>query len=113
MGYDNFPLLEASIDHSAAGDNVIVAGVVSQSIYVYSLFLVMGGDSNLTFQSNTIPLDGTLDMLEHGSIVLDFNRRPWFKCADGEAFVINLAPGVHIGGRCYYIQSATDCLGAY
>lgn len=113
MGYDNFPLLEAIIDHSAAGDNIIVVGVAGQSIYVYSLFLVMGGDSNLTFQSGATPFDGTLDMLDHGSIVLDFNRRPWFKCADGEDFVINLAPGVHIGGRCYYTQSATDTLGAY
>ena len=110
MGYDNHPLLEAIVDHSAAGPNTIVAGVVGSTIEVYAIFFVMGGTDLVTFQSNVTPFDGPMSMLQYGSVVLDYNRRPWFRCADGEAFVINLSGGVQISGRCYYTQSATDTL---
>jgi hypothetical protein len=113
MGYDNHPLLEAIVDHSAAGDNIIVVGIPGNTIEVYALFFVMGGDAFVTIQSAATPLTGAMDMLDHGSVVLDYNRRPWFVCGDGEDFIINLAPGVSIDGRCYYTQSATDTLTAF
>lgn len=110
MGYDNFPLLEAIIDHSAAGPNVIIPGVAGKTIEVYALFFVMAGDAFVTFQSNVTPFTGAMDMLDHGSVVLDYNQRPWFRCGDGEDFVINLSAPVSIDGRVYYTQSATDTL---
>jgi hypothetical protein len=110
VGYDNFPLLEAIIDTANTGDNIIVPGIAGSTILVYALFFVMGGDSFVTIQSGATPLTGAMDMLDHGSVVLDYNRRPWFQCGDGEDFIINLAPGVSIDGRAYYTQSATDTL---
>lgn len=110
MGYDNHPLLEVIVDHDDAGPNIIIPGVAGQTILVYSLFFVMGGDAFVTIQSGATPLTGAMDMLENGSVVLDYNRRPWFRCADGEDFVINLSDAVSIDGRCYYTQSATDTL---
>jgi len=110
VGFDNTPLLEAIIDHNAAGDNIIVAGIAGKTIEVYSLTCVWGGDSMTTIQSGSTALTGPMDMLESGSMVLDYNRRPWYTCADGDDFIINLAPGVQISGRAYYTQSATDTL---
>ena len=111
MGYENTPLLEAIVDHDSFGANVIVPGIPGKTILVYSIFFVMGEDSLVTFKSGLlVELTGSMNMKAAGSIVLDYNRRPWFRCADGEDFVIDLTVAVSIDGRCYYTQSATDTL---
>ena len=110
MGYDNHPLLEAIIDHSAVGDNIIVAGIAGNTILVYALTIVLDDATFLTVQSDSTALTGPMDMLASGSIVLDYNRRPWYTCADGEDFILNSTSGVQLSGRVYYTQSATDTL---
>jgi hypothetical protein len=106
VGLDSYPVREAKIDTSSNGDNVIIAGVAGTIIRVYQLFLVMGGDADLTFKDGAaITFDGVLDMKAAGSIVLDFNELHWFETSVGNAFVVNLSAPVHIGGRCYYTQS--------
>lgn len=110
MGYDNHPLLELPIDTASAGDNVIIPAVPGATILVYSLFFVMGGTADVTIKSAATDLTGAMAMLQYGSVVLDYNRRPWFHCGDGESFIINLSSGVSIDGRVYYTISATDTL---
>jgi hypothetical protein len=110
MALDNVPLKEVAVDTAAGGDNVIVAGVLGTTITVIQLFLVLGGDTLLTFKNGVggTEFDGPLTMFAGGSIVLDRNNpRPhWFRCGDGNSFVINLAPGVQLSGRVYYTQAA-------
>ena len=110
MGYDNHPLLELPVDTASAGDNIVIPGAAGTTILVYSLFFVMGGNADVTIKSDTTALTGAMAMLQYGSVVLDYNRRPWFHCGDGEDFIINLSAGVSIDGRVYYTISATDTL---
>lgn len=110
MGYVNHPLLEAIINASSAGDNVLIVGSFGNSIRVYALTVVFGGDTLLTIKSAGTALTGPMDMLTAGSIVLDPSGEPWYSCADGEGFIFNLSPGVQISGRVYYTQSATSTI---
>lgn len=109
MGYENHPRQQAIIDHNGLA-NVIIAGIPGRTIIVYGLVVVFDGDAMTTVQSGATPLTGPMAMLASGSIVLDDERHPWFVCADGDDFIINLAAPVQISGRCYYTQSATDTL---
>lgn len=108
MSLDNIPSVEVAVDVSGAGDHIIVAGVVGKTIRVFKLFLVLGGDTMLTFKDGATEFDGPLSMLASGAIVFDEPRPPrhWFKTSDGNDFIINLSNAVQLSGRVYYTQSA-------
>jgi hypothetical protein len=108
MANDNFPLLEVVVDTASAGDNIIIAGKAGNTIRVFQLFLVVGGDTLLTFKDGVAgtAFDGPLTMLKAGSITLDENDPHWFKTSLGLDFVINLSNPVQLSGRIYYVQSA-------
>lgn len=117
MGYVNHPLLEAKIAHASGGPNRIVAGVAGQTIAVYAMFFVVDTAVEIVIQSGFLlgpqtDLTGGMAMTANGAIVLDYNERPWFECADGEDFIINMQPGASIAGRLYYTQSATDTISS-
>lgn len=109
MGFNSYPVREAIIDETGAGDHVIVAGVPLNTIRVYQLFLVVDDDCLLQFKNGpAIEFDGAMSMLASGSIVFDYNgENPWFTCSDGNDFIINISAG-GIRGRLYYTISATD-----
>jgi hypothetical protein len=108
MSLDNIPAVEVTVDLATSGDNVIIAGVAGQTIRVFKLFLVLGGDTLLTFKHGTTEFDGPLTMFAGGAIVFDEPRPPrhWFKTGTGEDFIINLSNAVQLSGRVYYTQSA-------
>ena len=107
MALDNYPLLEVVVDVAAAGDNVIIAGTPGNTIRIFQLFLVLGGDTLLTFKDGpAIEFDGPLTMMKGGSIVLDENDPHWFKTSLGNDFIINLSNPVQLSGRIYYVKSA-------
>lgn len=108
MSLDNIPSVEVAVDLSTAGDNIIVAGVAGKTIRVFKLFLVLGGDTLLTFKDGPTEFDGPLTMTTGGAIVFDEPRPPrhWFKTSDGNDFIINLSTPVQLSGRVYYTQSA-------
>lgn len=107
MGLDNYPLLEAVIDASAAGDNVIVAGVPGRTIRVFRLFFVVGGDTIITIKDGAaIVFTGPMFLTTGGSVVLDFTDQHWFATHDGNNFVIESANAVEIAGRIYYTMSS-------
>lgn len=109
MALDNVPGKEVAVDLAASGDNIIVAAVAGQSVRVHKLFLVLGGDTNLTFKDGAgAEFDGPLAMKANGAIVFDESLPPrhWFKTSVGNAFIINLSNAVQLSGRVYYTQSA-------
>lgn len=102
---------EAAIDFSAPGDNVVVAAVAGAQVRVFQLFLVVDMATILTIKDGAgIDLTGPMDMVAHGSIVLDFVRgsreadQPWFTTSPGNAFIINQTGGAQVSGRLYYTQ---------
>lgn len=100
---DNHPLRDAIIDHTGAGDHIIVPGVPDNTISVFTLFLVLDEDALLTFKHGVTPFDGAMSMLAHGSIVLDSESKAWFTTLPGEAFVINITAG-GIRGKLQFTQ---------
>ena len=107
---DNLPLLEAVIDHSASGDNVIIAGIADRAIRVYRIMFTVAADTTLTFKNGATALTGGLTMLKAGAVVLDAydagTPQPWFTMDVAADFIINLSPGVSIDGRVYYTQAS-------
>lgn len=97
-------LEEIEINFSSSGDNIIVSAVPNQAVYVFKYFLVVASATNLIFKDGSTALTGAIDMVANGSIVFDFDTRPWFSTSIGNAFVINSSNAVQVGGRLYYLQ---------
>lgn len=100
---------EVEIDCSATGDNVIVPGVVDQTIEVYQLYLVVSANTLLSFKNGpSIEFDPPMTMLLGGAIVFDGAKRhmdadrPWFRTDPGNAFIINQTGSAQISGRLYF-----------
>ena len=93
------------ISISSAGDNVIVAGVAAQRIYITMLVIVMGAAVDVTFQTNAVALTGAMEMRANGSIVLDpvsDREARWYETELGEDFRINLSGAVSCRGSLRY-----------
>ena len=102
----NVPALSsASINISAAGDNIIIAGVTGQVIRVFRIFGVQG----TTVGTTMTPKDGSggtpfTGLLYIGSFALDLDAEPWFTTSPGNAFVLNLGGSEQVSGAVYYTQ---------
>ena len=98
-------LREAAINASATGDNTLVAGVASQVIRAFKLFLVVSAATNLTFKDGGSALTGAIAMTANGSITLDLDPRyPWFTTSAGNSLVLGQSGSAQISGRVYYEQ---------
>lgn len=93
------------IDFNLLGGNVLVSGVAKKKVSVYRLFLMVGGDTNLTFQDGvSVNLSGALPLLANGTIALDLSNVPWFQTSFGNDFVLNSTASVQVSGTLYYQQ---------
>jgi hypothetical protein len=97
-------LAETPINFSASGDNTVVAGAAGLGIYVFKYFLVVGAATNLTFKDGTTALTGAIPLVANMSMVFDFDTRPWYSTASGNALIINSSVAVQVSGRVYYLQ---------
>jgi hypothetical protein len=98
-------LTSASINAASSGDNSLVAGVSSQTIRVFRIFLVATSAVTLKFRDGTTDLTGGISLTAGGAIVLDFQAEPWFVTSTAAAFQINLSSAAQVSGRIYYVQS--------
>jgi hypothetical protein len=104
LNQENNDLLPAVINFNGSGTTVLVAGVASQIIRVWKLFLMVGGATNLTFQNGTTALCGPLPFLANMSMVLDFDTKPWFLTSSGGTLNLNSSNGVQVSGEMFYTQ---------
>lgn len=106
MGLDNYRLLQAPINVSASGDNVILANTVPDRVFsVYRIFFVLGSTAaNVTFKSGATALSGPMPMLGSGTFMLDFTEEHWYATAPGEDFIINLSAATALAGTVYYTE---------
>lgn len=104
---DGFSNLQAdAISFSLAGDNVLVSGISKKKIYVYRIFLVVAGTTNLTFKNGpNTSLSGALPMVANGSLVLDITNLPWFQTSAGNDFILGSSGSVQVSGMVYYQQN--------
>lgn len=100
-------LSSAKIDHAAAGENAVIAGVAAQTSRIHRMFFKCDSAVNIFFKdaAGGTALTGTMIFAAGDSFVLDFDGEPWFETAVAGAFIINLSVAVGIRGRIYYKQS--------
>lgn len=95
----------AVININTTGDNIIVAAVAGQGVYVYKILLVVNAAVSITFKDGAgTALTGAISLIANEAIVLTFDTRPWFECSVGNAFIMNLSGNVQVSGRAYYLQ---------
>ena len=95
-----------AIDFSLLGDHVLVTGISKKRILCFRIFLVIGGDTVLTFKDGpSTNLSGPLPMLANGSLVLDMTNVPWFQTSVTRDFILSSTNSVQVSGMVYYQQN--------
>jgi len=97
-------VVQAPLSFSATGDNIIVPGLIGKLTKVLQLIMVFGGATGITFKSGVNPLSGEMYMVQNGTFVLDYIQCPITCYSAGDNFIMNLDPGVMVGGMIWYIR---------
>lgn len=97
-------VLQAPINFSSTGDNVVVNGLVGKVTKILQIMLVLSTSSNLIFKSGSVAISGTFTMLANGSFVLDYIQLPITCLNPGDNFVINQSGAATVGGIIWYAQ---------
>lgn len=98
-------VIQASVDFSGSGDNLVIPGVSNKIIKVLQYFLVIAGQTTLTFKSASIAITGPLEFSGSSADVQDFIQLPLTCLNAGDGFLINSSAAVQIGGTIWYIAS--------
>lgn len=99
-------LLLLPIDFALSGGNVVIPSVVGKAITVYRIFLIVGGDTNLTMQDGpSTAQSGALPMLANGTLAFDISNIPWYQTSVGKDFVITSSNAVQVSGTIYFQQN--------
>lgn len=98
-------LTEIAINVSASGDNVLIAGVVGQTIKIWKLFVEFNGDCEYKFRDSAgTDLTGPIATTQGGELKLERDGDPWFTCPVGTGLNLNLSMPVQASGRLYCTQ---------
>lgn len=97
-------VVSAPITFAASGDNIVIAAVAGKAFRIRKLWLVLTGDSNLTFKDGaSASLSGIISMLGNGSFFFPTDLAiPHFITTTGNAFIINSSVAVQVSGMVYY-----------
>lgn len=98
-------VLYAPINLSAAGASTLVTGVAGKSIVVLSAWVICSQACNVSFETLTggVLIAGPGYCIANGGFVLPMNSGGWFETQPGDSLLINLSPGVAVGGSLSYI----------
>ena len=101
------PFTQIPINISAAGDNIVVAGVAGKQIKVFRLKFLTAGAVVILIKDDTVTtLDGPLSFSSNEGMVLDWpgydGPRHNFT---GNGFVFISSAPVLVGGNLDYVQS--------
>lgn len=100
------PLTPTVINFNSAGQNILVAGITSETIRVFRMLLVNTFNTTITFYSGTnTALSGPMPIAGSGSMVLDFSPAPWYITTPGSGFNINSSSASQMSGTIWYTQS--------
>jgi hypothetical protein len=94
---------QAAFDFSAAGDNIIISGILGKSIKVLQFFLVVSAATNIVYKSGSTLLSGKLEYSANAAQVQDFIQLP-LTCNPGDNFIINNSAGIQVGGTVWFTQ---------
>lgn len=95
-------LSEIVVDIADSGNNTVIAAVAGQTIRVYRGFFIAASSVAIIVRDGaSTNLTGAMTL---GAHTLPYDGLPWFTCARGNAFVLNLGSAVQVSGRLYYIQ---------
>ena len=94
--------IQAPINISGVGDNIVVAGVPGRLIKILGFFFVISAAANITYKSNGIALSGPMSFTANMSQVQDFIQLPLTCINPGDSFIINLSASVQLGGMIWF-----------
>ena len=90
----------AIIQLTAAGDNIIVAGVAGQKIKLTSLMFTVKGETNITFKDGAVGITGPMDFGGDGEpsgMVSNHGFLP-YELTEEQSFVIHLSVNAVVSG---------------
>ena len=99
------PLGVAYTPVSQSSSGTVVVGVANKRIVLVSASIIASANVTITWQTSTglVNLSGPQSIIQFGGYVLPFNAGGWLETLFGDSLVLNLAPGVAIGGMLSYV----------
>ena len=96
----------AAINFSTASLSSIIPGVAGKKIYLSTIILVVGGQTNITFYDGLTAVTGPMDFggsIEPRGIVVPLGSFP-LELGNGNSFIINSSEAVQVSGTAIYTQ---------
>lgn len=96
----------AAIDFSSSGNNIIISGISGKKIYISTLILTVGGETNITLYDGATAISGPMDFggtAEPRGIVVPFGIFP-IELGAGNNFIIESSNAVQVSGTAIYTQ---------
>lgn len=94
------------IDQSASGDTQLVAADATHKIRVLSIFVIVGGVTNLRFKDSGGNLSGLLDFAANSGMTNSFDRGI-FQTQTNKSLLLNSSAAVQVGGYFTYALAPT------
>jgi hypothetical protein len=96
--------LVADVSISTGADNTVIAASTGNPIKIWKMLLNAGGGANnLIFKSGTTAFNAVAwNFAANQTLVLPQDDQPYFECAVGALFAINLSAATSVGGRIWY-----------
>ncbi len=92
-------ILPKPIAMNLSGDNIIIPAT-NRGIWVWRFKILLETPTTIQFKAGERELSGPEPCVEQ---ILDYDQfQPWYVCAPGEAFIINLGASVQAGGTAWY-----------
>ena len=108
MSFLNDGIQSIVVNIAALGDNTIVAGVATQKVYVFALWLWSNGIVTATIKNGAgTNLTGGMALVAQSNPRFDIlqpNNEPWFITTAGNGLLINLGAAIQVSGCMLYKQ---------
>ena len=107
LGAPSLTFLEAKLDTSTSGDNVVISNVTSGTILTVHGYAISCGDTatNVYLKDTTTQLTHTIRLGVNGGTVEPRSIIPCFSTTTGESLLINLSAGNNVGISIYYREA--------
>ena len=94
----------AAINFSSVGDSTVIGGTPGKKILLYSIWLTIGSETNITFKDGSTNISGPMDFAgasEPRGIVVPLLALP-IQLGEGNSFVINSSSAAQVSGTAVY-----------
>jgi hypothetical protein len=94
----------ALVDTATSGDQTIISGTGGQTIKIHSIEYWMNADNNIIVKCASTTKVPVQNFLANTGVMRGTQADPYWSCADGEAFILNLSASQQVSGGVWYVQ---------